>query len=252
MMMVDSQNISVGEKMLRLQGRLTGKALTLVKDLGYSGAAYERAKSKLEKRYGGERRLQITHLTTLHNWPKVRSRNLQDLEQFQALLEEILVAMDDSAPGQEQSLKLSAKEKLSEYDIQTYKYWLMDHARDDSFGSLVDWVELCVQVMEEAREETEGISKKSEDRERKTRDGKRFRVFNTRATTRRCIFDDAFKKLPVQKRKELISKSGHCFRCLKARLHSKDCLRARECAVDGCQSDHHSSYLHEGTTQRTP
>ena len=67
MMMVDSQNISVGEKMLRLQGRLTGKALTLVKDLGYSGAAYEREKSKLEKRYGGERRLQITHLTTLHN-----------------------------------------------------------------------------------------------------------------------------------------------------------------------------------------
>ena len=71
MTMVDSQNIPVGEKMLRLQGSLTGKALTLVKDFGYSSAAYERAKSKLEKRYGGERRLQIKHLTTLRNWPKV-------------------------------------------------------------------------------------------------------------------------------------------------------------------------------------
>lgn len=69
MMMVDSQIIPVGEKMLRLQGSLTGKALTLVKDLGYSGAAYKRAKSKLEKRYGGERRLQITQRVqhTSHN-----------------------------------------------------------------------------------------------------------------------------------------------------------------------------------------
>ena len=104
--MVDSQNIPVGEKMLRLQGSLTGKALTFVKDLGYCGIAYERAKSKLKKKYGGERRLQITHLTTLRNWPKVRSRNLQDLEEFQVLFERILVAMDDSAPGREQSLNL--------------------------------------------------------------------------------------------------------------------------------------------------
>ena len=106
---------------------------------------------------------QPNHLTTLRNWPKVRSRNLEYLEEFQALLERILVAMDDSAPEQEQNLNSSVKGKLSEYNIQAYKYCLMNHARDDSFGSLVDWVELRVQVMDEAREETEGISKRSED-----------------------------------------------------------------------------------------
>lgn len=36
--------------------------------------------------------------------------------------------MEDSGSLQEQSLNLSAKEKLSEHDIQTYKYWLIDHA----------------------------------------------------------------------------------------------------------------------------
>jgi hypothetical protein len=77
--------------MLRLQSSLAGKALTLVKDLGYSSAAYERAKSKLEKRFGGERRQQIKQLTTLRNLRKVRSHNLQDLEEFQALLERILI-----------------------------------------------------------------------------------------------------------------------------------------------------------------
>ena len=71
MAIVDANNIPVGEKMLRLQSSLSEKALTLVKDLGYSSAAYERAKLKLEKRYRGERRQQITHLTTLCNWPKV-------------------------------------------------------------------------------------------------------------------------------------------------------------------------------------
>ena len=73
MSMVDTQSISVSEKVLRLHGSLSGKALTMIKDLGYSEAAYERAKLKLEKKYGGERRLQIKHLTTLRNWPKVQS-----------------------------------------------------------------------------------------------------------------------------------------------------------------------------------
>ncbi len=41
MAMVDAQNIPVGEKMLRLQSSLSDKALALVKDLGYSSAAYE-------------------------------------------------------------------------------------------------------------------------------------------------------------------------------------------------------------------
>jgi hypothetical protein len=138
MAMVDVQNIPVGEKMLRLQSSLAGKALTLVKDLGYSSAAYERAKSKLEKRYGGERRQQIKQLTTLRNWPKVRSHNLQDLEEFQALLERILITINNCGSLQDQSLNLSAKEKLTERDVQAYKYWLIDYAREDCFESLVD------------------------------------------------------------------------------------------------------------------
>lgn len=69
--MVDAQNILVGEKMLRLQSSLSGGALTLVKDLkGYSSAAYERAKSKLEKMYGGERRQQISTLKPCVVGPK--------------------------------------------------------------------------------------------------------------------------------------------------------------------------------------
>lgn len=61
----DEAAISTNEKMLRLQNSSTGKALRIVKDLGFTTNAYERAKAKLEKKYSGEMRLQLTNLTTL-------------------------------------------------------------------------------------------------------------------------------------------------------------------------------------------
>jgi hypothetical protein len=206
---VDRRDIPVGEKMLRLQGCLSGKALTMVKDLGYLLNAYERAKAKLEKKYGGERRLQIKHLTALRNFRKVRPRNLEDMEEFQVLLERVLIATQDSGPLHGQSLNLTAKEKLPEEDIQAYKYWLMDHSREDNFKALEEWVEVRVQVIEEAKEETNGIGKKTDNR---VEQKKRFQGFNTRFTTRCCIVPNckedhppwvckAFKDLPVLKRK---------------------------------------------------
>ena len=70
MSVVDVMDIPVGENVLQLQSSLTRKALALVKDLGYSVNAYEGAKEKPEK-YGGQRRLQIKHLTALRSWQKV-------------------------------------------------------------------------------------------------------------------------------------------------------------------------------------
>ena len=71
---VDQTNMPVNEKMLRLQSSLRGSALKLVKDLGFTINAYNRAKEKLEKKYGGQRRLQITTLTVLKNWKKLQPK----------------------------------------------------------------------------------------------------------------------------------------------------------------------------------
>ena len=101
--LVDAQNSSDGENILRLQNSLSVKALTMTEDLGYSSAAYQRADTKLENKYGGERRLLMGHLTTLGNWPKVRSRNLQDMEELQTLLQRILFSIKDCGPVQDQT-----------------------------------------------------------------------------------------------------------------------------------------------------
>lgn len=207
-------DIPVGEKILRLLNSLKEKALTLVKDLGYSTHAYERATDKLDKKYGGERRLQIKHLTVLRTWPRVRPRNLADMEEFQAVLERVI--------------NLTAKEKLSEEDVQSYKYWLIDRALEVNFESLVEWVELRVQIMEEAKEETSGV------RGNRTR----ARGFTTRSQAKSCIVDTckidhppwvckAFKELPVLNRRKLISSTGRCYCYLVAGHHSKKCPNAK-------------------------
>lgn len=47
--------------------------------------------------------------------------------------------------------------------MQAYKHWLIDHSLEDSFESLLEWVEIRVQIMEEAREETGGFGKRKYD-----------------------------------------------------------------------------------------
>ena len=53
-----------------------------------------------------------------------------------------------------QSLNFTAKDKLSEEDVQTYKYWYFKRQEEDNFESLVRWLEMRVQIMDEARKET--------------------------------------------------------------------------------------------------
>ena len=101
------------------------------------------------------------------------------MEEFQAVLERVMIALQDSGPGRElqgQNFNFTAKEKLSEEEVQSYKYWLIDRALEDNFETLVEWVELRVQIMEEAKEETSGVRG----------DRTRARGFTTRALKQRA------------------------------------------------------------------
>lgn len=83
------------------------------------------------------------------------------MENFQGILERVCIALKDCGPGQElqgHNLSLTAKEKVSEDDVQAYKHWLIDGSLEDSFESLLEWVEIRVLIiMEEAGEETSGF-----------------------------------------------------------------------------------------------
>jgi len=102
-----------------------------------------------------------------------------------------------------------------EDDVQAYKHWPIDHSLEDSFESLIEWVEIQVQIMEEAREETSGFWKRKFDGPlpeggRNGFQGNRVRgrTFTTKSKSRSCVIDTckqnhppwvckAFKGLPV-------------------------------------------------------
>ena len=253
---VDDSVIPIKEKMLRLLGCLSGKAHETVKDLGFTNSAYERAKEKLERKYGGKRRQTLSQLSTLRALPKVKRHNLEDLENLLTILDRILVALRDDDPDGElrsNHLSLAVKEKLPEDYVRDYKYWLLEQTKQDCFETLVEWLETRVQIMEEAREETGDFQKRSDQKQK----GRRHqRGFNTSEKVRTCIVSKCkvdhppwvcghFKELSVPERKQLIARSGRCFRCLAIGHHSRNCARSRECGVDGCKSTRHSSYLHK-------
>ena len=53
------------------------------------------------------------------------------------------------------------------------------------------------------------------------------------------------------KRERTNLKKWSLFSVLGSQTPQQGLSKERKCAVDGCQSDQHSSYLHEGTTRRT-
>ena len=90
----------------------------------------------------------------------MQPKNLDELEEFLNVLDRTLVVLKDTCNQQGdlfgQSLNLISKGKLPEEDVQHYKSWLIEHSKEDKFETLVQWLELRVQIMEEAREETKG------------------------------------------------------------------------------------------------
>ena len=134
-----------------------------------------------------------------------------------------------------QSLNLTAKEKLSEEDVQTYKYWCFERQEEDNLESLIRWLEMRVQIMDEAREETGEYGNRKTNRPEVQRCFNK--GFNMTRKGRKCIVKSctedhppwvckAFKGLSVQRRKELIAQTGQCFHCLAAGHQSRDCHNA--------------------------
>ena len=79
---VDASAMSSQFKMLRLEACLAGEVLETIKGLGYSEVAYEAAKSRLLRKYGGNRREIQSHVDELIKMKPIREENAKELERF--------------------------------------------------------------------------------------------------------------------------------------------------------------------------
>ena len=81
------RNWNAAFMLLQLRQCQSGEALNVIENMGHSAAAYEAAKERLERRYGGKRRQVAVYLEDLDKFQQIRPGNTQDLEQFADLLE---------------------------------------------------------------------------------------------------------------------------------------------------------------------
>lgn len=118
---------------------------------------------------------------------------------------------------------------------------LRDKTKNGCVETILEWLEIRVLIMEEAREETKGFGKRRFDGPLPEGEKNGFRgiqvrgrTFTTKSKPRSCVVDTcrqnhppwvckAFKELSVKKRKELIGIANRCFRCLAAGHHSREC-----------------------------
>ena len=93
---VDETNLSAQFKMLRLESCLVGEAAETVKGLGYSDHAYEAAKARLNRKYGGNRRQVQAHIDELHKMRPINADNPRELERFADIVERTVVSLEEN------------------------------------------------------------------------------------------------------------------------------------------------------------
>lgn len=120
---IDSAPATAEYKMLNLRQYLSGEALKAIENLGYSATAYEAAKDRLERKYGGKRRQIAIYLEDLEQFRNLRPGNAKDLEQFADLLEIAVINLKEAGQHYElgaDSLYTKLQRKLPQSMLARY------------------------------------------------------------------------------------------------------------------------------------
>ena len=129
---VDASSLSAQFKMLRLEGCLTGEAAETIKGLGYSESAYETAKARLLRKYGGSRRQVQGHLEELKKVKTLREDDAKALEKFADVLERAVVNLmenDRQSDLKDGTLYTIILEKIPERLLAQYYRWKRKKSR---------------------------------------------------------------------------------------------------------------------------
>ena len=93
---VDEAPATAEYKLLQLRNYLRGEALNVVESLGHSAAAYEAAKSRLERKYGGMRRRIVLNLEELDQFRPIRIGVAKDVEKLADYLDVLVLNLQEA------------------------------------------------------------------------------------------------------------------------------------------------------------
>ena len=251
---------STGEyKLLQLRQCLSGEALDVIESLGHSAAAYEAAKERLERRYGGKRRQVAIYLEDLDKFPQIRPGNVHDLQHFADLLEIAIMNLKETGYHNELGngfLYGKLQTKLTEIMLAKYHRWVFETKTPESVVALKTWVfqESAFQTI--ASETVHGITGTFRNHQsspalptcnsQRTFFGE-MKGYNSINNTscQICRKDHKiwtcakFMENSVTKRWDIAKRLNLCFRCLGDGHREKSCPRNLPCGKNGCKKLHH-------------
>ena len=119
-------------KLLQLRQYLSGEALKVIDSLGHSTAAYEAAKDRLERKFGGKRRQIALCLEELEQFRQVRPENARDIEEFADLLDVAMINLRETGQHHELadgSLYTKLQRKLPQAMLARYHRCIFENIR---------------------------------------------------------------------------------------------------------------------------
>ena len=265
---VDTAPATDEYKLLHLRQCLSGEPLNLIENLGHSTAAYEAAKERLERRYGGKRRQVAIYLNDLDNFPQVKPGNVHDMQKFADLLEIAIMKLKETGHQNELGngfLYAKLQTKLTESMLARYHRWVFETQTPESVFALKTWVFEESEFQTIASETVHGISSTIGSAYIKTPDDSP--VYDRQTTLFGAMIDHhitnnvtcsvcgeghnieaclKFMKKDVPGRWFAAKRLKLCFRCLGNGHLGKACQNSKLCGQHGCQKLHHT-LLHKDT-----
>ena len=139
---VDQAPATAEYKLLQLRQCLTGEALKAIESLGQSATAYQTAKERLDRKFGGQR-CQITlYLEDIDNFRPIRPGNPKDIENFADLLDVAIVNLKEANRLEELQdglLYMKLQKKLPATMLATYHRWIFENRKNESVEVLREW-----------------------------------------------------------------------------------------------------------------
>ena len=160
---IDSAPATAEYKLLQLRQYLSGEALKVIENLGHSATAYEAAKERLERKYGGMRRQISIYLEDLEHFRQIRPGNAKDIEQFADLLDLAIINLKEAGQHFELgngSLYNKLQRKLPEAMLARYHSWVFENSHSESVTTLRTWVIQESEFLTIASETVRGLTSK--------------------------------------------------------------------------------------------
>ena len=257
---IDAAPVTAEYKLLQLRQYVAGEALYAIDSLGHSAHAYEAAKERLERKFGGKRRQVLIYFEDLGKFPQIRDGNAKDLEQFADLLDSAVISLHEAGKHTELSdgfLYITLQRKLPQSILASYHRWIYENNISESVITLKTWVVQEAEFQTIANEAIHGFTRPSADIRTKryvsSYDEAQTLFEETGAIqslqkqilcrlcgANHCIWQcQKYLQKSVPERWNFAKQFRLCYRCLDEGHLGKLCPKSCQCRQNECQKLHH-------------